>query len=132
MPDTPGQRDVIRERLLTLLYSQLAGAPIRAFTVRKQVKEHGMGRWIEGSMRPGDRVAIVDDTVTTGTSTLDAVDRCRQARHEVTAVVVLVDREEGSLDRIRSGVRGVPCTAIFTRADLDDCVKRGRNAAPPA
>lgn len=112
-------------------HSQLAGAPIRAFTVRKQVKEHGMGRSIEGSIRPGDRVAVVDDTVTTGTSTLDAIDRCRQSGHEITAVVVLVDREEGGLDRIRAAVPGVPCTAVFTRTDLERRVARERSAAAP-
>jgi len=107
-------------------YSQLAGAPIRAFTVRKQMKEHGMGRAIEGSIRDGDRVAVVDDTVTTGTSTIDAIDRCHQAGHEVTAVVVLVDREEGGLDRIRAAVGAMPCTALFTRTDLDRRVRGAR------
>jgi orotate phosphoribosyltransferase len=91
-----------------------------------------MGRWIEGSIRDGDRVAIVDDTVTTGTSTIDAIDRCRQAGHQVTAVVVLVDREEGGLDRIRTAVGAVPCTALFTRADLDHHVLGDRGAARPA
>jgi orotate phosphoribosyltransferase len=107
-------------------YSQIVGAPIRAFTVRKQVKEHGMGRWIEGSVRPGDRVAIVDDVVTTGTSTLDAIDRCRQAGHPVTAVVALVDREEGGLERIREAVPDAPCVALFTRAELDRCARTRR------
>jgi orotate phosphoribosyltransferase len=111
-------------------HSQLVGSPIRAFTVRKQVKEHGMARFIEGSIRPGDRVAVVDDTVTTGTSTLDAVDRCRQAGHEVTVIVVLVDREEGGLDRIRAAVPGVTCTALFTRADLDRRAGHARSDAP--
>lgn len=107
-------------------YSQIAGAPIRAFTVRKQAKAHGMGRAIEGSIRPGDRVAVVDDVVTTGTSTLDAIDRCREAGHAITAVVILVDREEGGLDRIRAAVPGVPCTALFARSELDRRARRGR------
>lgn len=107
-------------------YSQIAGAPIRAFTVRKQAKAHGMGRAIEGSIQPGDRVAVVDDVVTTGTSTLDAIDRCREAGHAITAVVILVDREEGGLDRIRAAVPGVPCTALFARSELDRRARRGR------
>ena len=110
-------------------YSQLAGAPIRAFTVRKQVKEHGMGRWIEGSIRPGDRVAIVDDVVTTGTSTLDAIDRCRVEGHPITAAVILVDREEGGLDRIRAAVPGVPCIVLFTRSELDRYARLRRDIA---
>jgi orotate phosphoribosyltransferase len=107
-------------------FSQTVGKPVRAFTVRKQVKEHGTGRWIEGSIRPTDRVAIVDDVVTTGTSTLDAIDRCRGAGHAVTAVVVLVDREEGGLDRVRAAVPGVPCVALFTRAELGRVAEAGR------
>ena len=99
-------------------YSQLAGAPIRAFTVRKQAKAHGMARAIEGAIRPGDRVAIVDDVVTTGTSTLDAIDRCQEAGYPITAVVILVDREEGGLDRVRAAVPDVPCVALFTRSEL--------------
>lgn len=110
-------------------HSQLAGSPIRAFTVRKQVKEHGMGRWIEGSIRPGDRVAIVDDVVTTGTSTLDAIDRCRAAGHPITAVVILVDREEAGVERIRAALPGVPCVVLFTRSELDRCVRLRRDVA---
>ena len=100
-------------------YGQTVGAPLRAFTVRKQVKEHGTGRWIEGSIRPGDRVAIVDDVVTTGTSTLDAIDRCREAGHAIVAVVVLIDREEGGLPRVEAAVSGVPCVALFARSELE-------------
>jgi orotate phosphoribosyltransferase len=103
-------------------YGQTVGRPLRAFTVRKQVKEHGMGRWIEGSIRPGDRVAIVDDVVTTGTSTLDAIDRCREAGYRITAVVLLVDRQEGGLERIRAAVPGVPCIALFPVAELKNRV----------
>jgi orotate phosphoribosyltransferase len=110
-------------------YSQTVGAPIRAFTVRKQAKAHGMARAIEGSIRPGDRVAIVDDVVTTGTSTLDAIDRCRQAGHAITVVVILVDREEGGLDRIRDAVPGVPCSALFTRAELQRRLEEQRATA---
>ncbi|MCC6849388.1 MAG: orotate phosphoribosyltransferase [Deltaproteobacteria bacterium] len=110
-------------------YSQTAGAPIRAFTVRKQAKAHGMARAIEGSVRPGDRVAIVDDVVTTGTSTLDAIDRCREAGHAIAAVVILVDREEGGLARVREAVPGVPCSALFSRAELQRRFEAQRAAA---
>jgi orotate phosphoribosyltransferase len=99
-------------------YSATVGTPIRAFTVRKQVKQHGMQRAIEGSIRPGDRVAVVDDVVTTGTSTLDAIDRLREAGYTITAVVILVDREEGGLARVQGAVPGVPCAALFTRSEL--------------
>jgi orotate phosphoribosyltransferase len=110
-------------------YSQTVGAPIRAFTVRKEAKAHGMARAIEGSIRPGDRVAIVDDVVTTGTSTLDAIDRCQQAGYTITAVVILIDREEGGLARIRATVPGAPCSALFTRAELQRRLEEQRAAA---
>jgi orotate phosphoribosyltransferase len=110
-------------------YSQTVGAPIRAFTVRKEAKAHGMARAIEGSIRPGDRVAIVDDVVTTGTSTLDAIDRCQQAGYIITAVVILIDREEGGLVRIRAAVPGVPCSALFTRTELQRRLEEQRAAA---
>ncbi len=110
-------------------YSHTVGAPIRAFTVRKQAKAHGMARAIEGAIRPGDRVAIVDDVVTTGTSTLDAIDRCQQAGYAITAVVILVDREEGGLARVREAVPGVPCSALFTRAELQRRLEEQRAAA---
>ncbi len=109
-------------------YSQGVGAPLRAFTVRKQAKQHGTARAIEGAIRPGDRVAIVDDVVTTGTSTLDAIDRCREAGYVITAVVILVDREEGGLARVRDAVPGVPCSAIFTRGELQRRLEEGRAA----
>jgi orotate phosphoribosyltransferase len=99
-------------------YSATVGAPVRAFTVRKQAKAHGMARAIDGAIRSGDRVAIVDDVVTTGTSTLDAIDRCREAGYTITAVVILVDREEGGLQRVRDAVPGVECEALFTRSEL--------------
>ncbi len=110
-------------------YSQTVGAPIRAFTVRKQAKAHGMARAIEGSIRPGDRVAVVDDVVTTGTSTLDAIDRCQQAGYTITAVVILVDREEEGLARIREAVPGVPCSALFTRSELQRRLEEQRAPA---
>ena len=110
-------------------YSQTVGAPIRAFTVRKQAKGHGMARAIEGAIRPDDRVAVVDDVVTTGTSTLDAIDRCRDAGHPITAVVILVDREEGGLQRVRDAVPGVECRALFTRTELQRRLDELRAAA---
>lgn len=104
-------------------YSQTVAAPVRAFTVRKQAKTHGMGRAIEGSIRPGDRVAVVDDVVTTGASTIEAVERVRAAGHPITTVVILVDREEGGLDRVRAAVPDVPCAALFGRGELERAAK---------
>src|SRR5689334_3806500 len=69
--------------------------PLRAFTVRKEAKTHGTGRLIEGPFREGDRVAVVEDVITTGGSALRAVDAIRAAGGSVSGVLALVDREEG-------------------------------------
>ncbi len=68
--------------------------PIQSFVVRKKQKEHGTASLIEGKVRPGDRVVVVDDVVTTGGSTLQAIAACREAQLDVARVVVLVDRQE--------------------------------------
>ena len=74
--------------------SWLRGQPIQSFVVRKVQKDHGIIAPIEGKVVPGDRVVVVDDVVTTGSSTLQAISACRQARLEIVGVVALVDRQE--------------------------------------
>ena len=74
--------------------SWLKGHPVQSFVVRKKQKEHGTGRLIEGKVAGADRVVVVDDVITTGGSTLQAISACRQAGLEVVKVLVLVDRQE--------------------------------------
>ena len=74
--------------------SWLRGRPIQSFVVRKKQKDHGTASLIEGKVGPGDRVAVVDDVITTGGSTLQAIGACREAGLEVVEAVVLVDRQE--------------------------------------
>lgn len=82
--------------------------PLRAFTVRKQAKAHGTSKLIEGPFVPGDHVVIVEDVVTTGKSTLQAIDAVREAGGAVMGVLALVDREEGGKEAIEAtGVRVV-------------------------
>lgn len=86
--------------------SAVSEKPLRAFTVRKQAKEHGTGKLIEGPFNPGDRVAIIEDVITTGRSALQAIDAVRNAGGEIVGVLALVDREEGGREAIEgSGVR---------------------------
>lgn len=82
--------------------SWLAGEPINAFSVRKQPKEHGTGRLIEGCFREGDRVVVIEDVVTSGGSALTACDAVISAGGEVLAVLALLDRESGGRERIES------------------------------
>jgi orotate phosphoribosyltransferase len=82
--------------------------PLRAFTVRKEAKGHGTSRLIEGPFRRGDRVAVIEDVITTGGSALRAIDAVQAAGGIVAGVLALVDREEGGRQTIeRTGVRVV-------------------------
>src|SRR5207244_521547 len=106
----------------TAAYCTRLGRALNAFSVRKEAKKHGLRKWIEGPAAPGATVAVVDDVVTTGGSTIEALQKCRQEGLAVAAVVVLVDRqEESGLDNItRAAGPGVPVMAIFTLAELRD------------
>lgn len=90
--------------------------PIKAFSIRKTQKDHGIVKWIEGDLRPGDRVAIVEDVATTGGSAIKAIERARSEGLSVERVVVLVDRQEGGVDQIRTLVPDV--VAIISREEL--------------
>ncbi|MFC1896750.1 orotate phosphoribosyltransferase [Thermodesulfobacteriota bacterium] len=102
--------------MATAFASELRGSPVKAFSIRKEQKDHGTTKWIEGDMHPGERVAIVDDVVTTGGSTIRAVQRARSGGLEVVKVVILVDRQEGGMEKIREQVADV--SSIVTRKEL--------------
>ena len=80
--------------------SSLYGPPLRAFTVRKDTKLHGTGKLIEGPFFQGDRVVIVEDVITTGTSALRAIETVTNAGGYVQGVLALVDRKEGGREVI--------------------------------
>src|SRR5438046_2313633 len=90
---------------------------LQVFTVRKAVKDHGRQKRIEGNFASGDSVVIVDDVITTGGSTIQAIDAIEQAGGHVAFVLVLVDRQEGARENIEK--RGPKVVSIFTRADLN-------------
>ena len=100
----------------TAFASELRAKPINAFSIRKTRKDHGMIRWIEGDVQPGERVAIIDDVATTGGSTIKAIERARSEGLEVVRAVIFVDRQDGGLDNIRQHVPKVSC--IVTRDEL--------------
>jgi orotate phosphoribosyltransferase len=93
-----------------------AGRTIDAFTVRKQPKDHGTGRLIEGNLRAGSRVLIVEDVITSGESALRAVHAVQDAGARVIGVLAVVDREEGGRARIEAAGHAV--AALFTAAEL--------------
>ena len=100
----------------TAFASELQQRPLQAFSIRKEQKDHGIVKWIEGDIAPGDRVAVIDDVATTGGSTIKAIERARSEGVAVVQAVILVDRQEGGLDNIRRHVPDV--TAIVTRDEL--------------
>ncbi len=87
-----------------------------SFVIRKESKKHGLMKWIEGGMAPGDRVVIIDDVITTGGSTIKAIDKSEEGGLEIVKVIVLVDREEGGRENIQK--RGYEVEAIFTKSEL--------------
>jgi len=100
----------------TAFASELKAKPINAFSIRKNRKDHGMIRWIEGDIQPGERVAIIDDVATTGGSTIKAIERARSEGLEVVKAVIFVDRQEGGIENIRQHVSNV--SSIVTRDEL--------------
>ena len=100
----------------TAFASELQDHPVNAFSIRKSRKDHGIIRWVEGDVQPGQPVVIIDDVATTGGSTIKAIERARSEGLEVVKSVVLVDRQEGGLDNIRKHVADV--IAIVTRDEL--------------
>jgi len=101
----------------TSFASFLAGRPLPAFYIRKEPKGHGTGQWIEGqrSLVPGMNVAILEDVVTSGGSTLKAIEKAREGGLRVVRVCVLVDRQEGGREAVE---QEAPLTALFTREDF--------------
>lgn len=98
--------------------SALEGAEktLQVFTVRKEPKDHGRGRCIEGNFLAGDTVVVVDDVITTGGSTLKAIDAIEAEGGRVAAALVLLDREEGGRQAIEE--RGIPVYPLYTRTSL--------------
>jgi orotate phosphoribosyltransferase len=94
------------------------GADVKAFFVRKEAKSHGLQRRIEGPpLETGDRCLVVEDVVTTGGSTLLAIDALQEAGHEVVGVVAVLDRLAGGAERIEEAA-GAPYVALTTIDDV--------------
>ena len=92
------------------------GRPLKAFSVRKEIKDHGGGGRIAGALDDGDRVVITEDTVTRGSSLMEAVDAVRDAGAEVVLILVLVDR--GGTCAAMAEAEGIPFHALVTAPDL--------------
>ncbi len=100
------------------LVSFQKGRPLTGFYVRKARKDHGTAKLVEGdkSLSPGTRIALLEDVVTTGGSSLKAVETLKAAGAVVVGIIALVDRLEGGADTIRAA--GLPLLTLSTRADF--------------
>lgn len=103
--------------------SWLEGRPLDAFSVRKKAKNHGTGQRIEGGLPGGARCLVVEDSMTTGSSALDAADALEAEGAQAVAILTLVDREEGGRQRVESA--GYPLLAVFTATELLASVPTG-------
>jgi orotate phosphoribosyltransferase len=92
------------------------GKPIKSFIVRKDVKDHGTKSAIEGNVAAGERVVIIDDVITTGGSTITAIEQAHRAGLVVDRVITLIDREEGGRENI---LQHADCVlSVFTRTQI--------------
>lgn len=107
-----------------------SASTLRVFNARKEPKKHGLHKNIEGNFSSGDSVVVVDDVITTGGSTIQAIDKIEADGGKVAFAIVLVDRQEQN-GRARIEARGCPVIAIFTRQDVlaADAAKQPHPAA---
>jgi len=96
--------------------SWLEGRPVEGFSIRKQAKGHGTGRRIEGGLPEGAAVVVVEDSMTSGGSALEAIRAVEEHGCRVLGLLTLVDREEGGAERIRDA--GYEVVAVFTAGEL--------------
>ena len=89
----------------------------RTFVVRKQAKDHGLGKLIEGTITPGEHALIVDDVMTTGGSLMKAAEAAREAGLSVTHALVIVDRSEGK-GKSNLESKGIQLLSLLTLEDL--------------
>ena len=111
----------------TALASVASPPLVRAFTVRKEAKQHGTGRLIEGPMREGDRVVVIEDVITTGGSALRAAEAVQHGGAVVSGILALVDREEGG----RAVLEGQGF-AVICLATLSELLEQSPGGGPSA
>src|SRR3970282_1018371 len=106
--------DPITAAILTL--AGIRGLPLRGVIVRKEAKRHGTGRLVEGPFREGESIAIVEDVVTTGGSSLLAIERCESVGLKVQRVLAIIDRLGGGREAFAE--RCYELTTLFTIRDF--------------
>ena len=98
------------------LFSYLEKKPLPAFFVRNAIKKHGTQKAIEGNLKPGSRVVIVEDVITSAKSVIAAIEQLEKQKCQVVKVVCILDREAGGRERLADA--GYALETVFTKADL--------------
>lgn len=106
--------DPITSAVVTM--AGVEGLPLKGFMVRKEPKDHGTKKYVEGPVSPGQRVVIVEDVTTTGGSSLLAIDRVQEFGLIVERVVTVIDRLAGAKEAFAA--RGIPLESLVTIRDL--------------
>ena len=118
LPDAVGGMSIGADPITAAVVTMagVAGLPLKGFMIRKEPKGHGLGRYVEGPVAAGNRVVILEDVVTTGGSSLLAIERAVEFGLQVERVVTLVDRLAGGREAFAA--RDVPMDAMLTIHDL--------------
>ena len=106
--------DPITAAILTI--AGMRDKPLRGVMVRKEPKGHGLGKYVEGPYREGESLVIVEDVVTTGGSSLKAIEHCESVGLEVKRVLAIIDRLEGGREAFAE--RGYELSTLFTVKDF--------------
>ncbi len=108
--------------IATSLISFQKEQSVKAFCIRKEPKKHGLKLWIEGNLNENDNAVIVEDVISTGGSTIKAIQRTKEYNVNVVLVLALIDREEGGKEMIEQ--TGIPVESIFTKTDIMEYHKK--------
>lgn len=100
----------------TTMFAGQEDERMSAFVIRKESKKYGTKKYIEGNVQTGDKVVIVDDVITTGASTIEAIDKAEQFGLHIVKVIAFIDREEGGKENICD--RGYNIQSVFTKTNL--------------
>ena len=108
--------------MAAVMACQSKGYSLNGFSVRKEAKGHGLKKMVEGAVSEGDKVVMLEDVITTGGSTIKAIERSREFGLDVLKVITIVDREEGGKENLEK--TGVQVESLVTKTELKELTKK--------